>query len=115
MVGTVCLREIVELLHGLGCETEEIDEACGVTLNYFDKNLVEDIGCPVLIHTSGHFIVCDPYEATYYDNNVDSPKWIDEFPSPRRKIKHAYSVRRNFDITFLQELEKDWIMNNYER
>lgn len=107
-IATTCLSEMSDLLHGLNCDTKEIIQARGLTLKQFDEDLVENLGHPVLIYVSNHFIVCDPYEATYYDNTTDAPAFIDEFPSPRRKIKHAYSVRRNFSLFDLHQMEKDW-------
>lgn len=109
-VASVCLSEMSDLLHGLGCETKEILQARGLTLQQFSEDLVDNLTAPVMIYVADHFIVCDPYEGTFYDNRVEYPVFIDEFPSPRRKIKHAYSVRRNFALGDLHEMEKDWIL-----
>lgn len=108
-VASVCMSELADVLHGLDCETEEVAEAQGLTLERFDREVVHQLDDPVLIYLSEHFIVCDPFERTYYDNQVDRPSWISEFPSTRRRIKHALTVKRNFDISELQKMEVDWI------
>ena len=113
-VASVCVSELVDLLRGLDCKVDEIEEAQGITLAKFDKDIVSGVKDAVLIYLTDHFIVCDPYDRTYYDNHVHGPQWIDEFPSPRRKIKHAYSVQRAFNLSTLHEMEKAWIRDPEE-
>lgn len=113
-VASVCISELVDLLRGLDCTAEEIQEARGITLGKFDKDVAGGLKDAVLIYLTNHFVVCDPYDRTYYDNQVLGPRWIDEFPSTRRKIKNAYSIQRNFDLSTLHQMERSWLRDIYK-